>query len=42
MDAVTAWVIIIGVGLYLAVLTVILVRRWTRENRAKYPDQGRK
>lgn len=39
MDPVMAWILVIVVGLYLAVLTVILVRRWNRENREKYPDR---
>lgn len=41
MDPITAWVIIIIVGLFLAALAVVLVRRWNRENRAKYPDRVR-
>jgi uncharacterized membrane protein len=42
MDPVTAWAIIIIVGLFLVALTIALVRRWDRENRAKYPDRERK
>jgi hypothetical protein len=39
MDPISAWAIIIIVGLSLAAITVALVRRWDRENRAKRGNQ---
>lgn len=39
MDPVTAWIILIVVGVVLLTLSVVLIRRWNRENRAKYPER---
>ena len=39
MDPVTAWIIVIVVGVVLLALSVVLVRRWNRENKEKYPDR---
>jgi heme/copper-type cytochrome/quinol oxidase subunit 2 len=39
MDPVTAWIIVVVVGVVLLALAAVLVRRWNRENRAKYPER---
>jgi hypothetical protein len=40
MDPATIGITIaVAVGIYLAILSAILIRRWNRENRAKYPDR---
>ena len=37
MDPLVLAVIVLGVAL--AVLSMVLVRRWNRQNRVKYPDR---
>jgi len=40
MDPATIGITIaVAVGIYLAILSAILIRRWNRENREKYPDR---
>lgn len=39
MDPVAAGIIMAVVGAALVILCVLLVRRWNRENRAKYPER---
>ncbi|SLK00956.1 hypothetical protein [Arthrobacter sp. P2b] len=39
MDAVTAGIVLAMVGVALVILCAALVRRWNRENRAKYPER---
>lgn len=39
MDPVTAWVVAVALGVVLAIVCIMLVRRWNRENRAKYPER---
>ncbi|MEV4988446.1 hypothetical protein [Pseudarthrobacter sp. LMD1-1-1.1] len=39
MDPMTAWTVVIVAGVALLILLVVLVRKWDRENRAKYPDR---
>lgn len=39
MDAVTAGIVAIVVGLGLIIMAVGLIRHWNRENREKYPER---
>lgn len=39
MDAVTAGIVAVVVGIGLIVMAVGLVRHWNRENRRKYPER---
>ena len=33
------YVLLVVVGVVLVILTTVLVRKWNRENRAKYPER---
>lgn len=39
MEPVTVWIIVVVAGVALAALSVVLVRRWSRENARRYPDR---
>lgn len=39
MDPVTAWIGAVALGVVLLSVCIMLVRRWGRENRRKYPDR---
>jgi len=39
MDPVTAWIIIVVVGVALVALSIALIRQWNRENARRYPDR---
>lgn len=39
MDPVAAGIVLAVVGMALVILCAELVRRWSRENRAKYPER---
>ena len=36
----TAWIVLaVAIGVVLAVLVTVLVRKWNRENRERYPER---
>ncbi|WP_406636961.1 hypothetical protein [Pseudarthrobacter quantipunctorum] len=39
MNPVAAGIVLAVVGMALVILCAALVRRWSRENRAKYPER---
>jgi hypothetical protein len=39
MDPVTAWIVAAGALAVVVSLSVMLISRWNRENRAKYPER---
>lgn len=39
MDPATAWIVAIAALVLVVILSVMLIRRWNRENRAKYPER---
>lgn len=39
MEPVLAWTIVVVVGVALAALSVVLVRRWNRQNARRYPGR---
>ncbi|GAA1756482.1 hypothetical protein GCM10009712_01770 [Pseudarthrobacter sulfonivorans] len=39
MDPVTAWIVAVASLVVVVILSKMLIRRWNRENRAKYPKR---
>lgn len=39
MEPITAWIIVAVVGVALAALATVLVRRWNKQNAKRYPDR---